>query len=85
MKIANVYIGLNVIGLKINANPNLFEVLKINILLDFQWYLERSYKSKNIIHICLGPLLLLRSRFFLHKKPEKPHFAITLFVFIYII
>ena len=43
MKIANVYIGLNVIGLKVNANPKLFQVLNINILFDFQLYLERSY------------------------------------------
>ena len=71
MKIANVYIGLNVIGLKVNVNPNLFQVLKINILFDFHLYLERSYESRILyVHICLGPLLLLKSRFFLHIKPE---------------
>ena len=42
MKIANVYIGLNVVGLKVNVNPNLFQVLKIDILFDFHLYLERS-------------------------------------------
>ena len=86
MKIANVYIGLNVIGLKVNVNPNSFQVLKINILFDFRLYLERSYESRILyVHICLGPLLLLKSRFFLHNKPELPNFAITLLVFISIV
>ena len=54
MKIANVYIGLNVIGLKVNVNPNLFQVLKVNILTDFQLFLERSYESKNILRTYLS-------------------------------
>ena len=65
MKIANVYIGLNVIGLKVNVNPNSFQVLKIPILFGFQLYLERSYESKDILltHLSRTSFVFKKSSF----------------------